>query len=55
MGIRVLAISCVTNMASGILEQEINHTEVMETGNRVRAQFVSLLHAVIPRIAADVR
>jgi purine-nucleoside phosphorylase len=54
MGIRVLAISCVTNMASGILEQEINHAEVMETGNRVRAQFVSLLGAVIPQIAADV-
>jgi purine-nucleoside phosphorylase len=55
MGIRVLAISCVTNMASGILDQEINHAEVMETGNRVRAQFVSLLGAVIPRIAADVQ
>jgi purine-nucleoside phosphorylase len=54
MGIRVLGISCVTNMAAGILEQEINHAEVMETGNHVRAQFVSLLRAVIPRIAADV-
>jgi purine-nucleoside phosphorylase len=54
MGIRVLAISCVTNMAAGILDQEINHAEVMETGNHVRAQFVSVLRAVIPRIAADV-
>jgi purine-nucleoside phosphorylase len=54
MGIRVLGISCVTNMAAGILEQEINHAEVMETGNRVRGQFISLLHAVIPRISADV-
>ncbi len=54
MGIRVLAISCVTNMAAGILDQEIDHSEVMETGNRVRAQFVSLLHAVIPRVAEDV-
>jgi purine-nucleoside phosphorylase len=54
MGIRVLGISCVTNMAAGILEQEINHAEVMETGQQVREQFISLLHAVIPRIASDV-
>lgn len=54
MGIRVLGISCVTNMAAGILDREINHAEVMEAGNRVRAEFVSLLHAVIPRIAADI-
>jgi purine-nucleoside phosphorylase len=55
MGIRVLAISCVTNMAAGISDQEINHAEVMETGNRVRAQFVSLLRALVPRIAADAK
>jgi len=54
MGIRVLGISCVTNMAAGILDREINHAEVMETGDRVQADFVSLLDAVIPRIAADV-
>jgi len=54
MGIRVLGISCVTNMAAGIVDREINHAEVMETGDRVRVDFVSLLHAVIPRIAADV-
>ncbi len=54
MGIRVLGVSCVTNMAAGMVDQEINHAEVMETGNRVRTDFVSLLHAVIPRIAADV-
>jgi purine-nucleoside phosphorylase len=53
MGIRVLGISCVTNMAAGILDQPINHPEVLETGERVKSQFVALLHAVIPRIAAD--
>jgi purine-nucleoside phosphorylase len=51
MGIGVLGISCVTNMAAGIIEQEINHAEVMETGDRVRAQFVALLRAVIPKLA----
>jgi purine-nucleoside phosphorylase len=53
MGIRVLGISCVTNMAAGILDQPINHAEVMETGERVKGQFVALLRAVLPRIAAD--
>jgi purine-nucleoside phosphorylase len=53
MGITVLAISCVTNMAAGILDQPINHEEVLETGERVKGQFIALLRAVIPRVAAD--
>jgi purine-nucleoside phosphorylase len=53
MGLRVLGISCVTNMAAGILDQPINHAEVMETGERVKTQFVALLRDVIPRIAGD--
>ena len=54
MGIRVLAISCVTNMAAGILDQVIRHEEVLETGERVKGDFVALLRAVLPEIAADV-
>lgn len=54
MGIKVLAISCVTNMAAGILDKPINHEEVLETGERVKGQFIALLRAVIPCIAADV-
>lgn len=53
MSIRVLGISCVTNMAAGILDQPINHAEVMETGERVKTQFIALLRAVIPRIAVE--
>ena len=53
MGIRVLGISCVTNMAAGILDQVLDHTEVLETGERVKGQFIALLRAVLPRIAAD--
>jgi purine-nucleoside phosphorylase len=53
MGLRVLGISCVTNMAAGILDQPIDHAEVMETGERVKTQFVALLRAVIPCIASD--
>jgi purine-nucleoside phosphorylase len=54
MGIKVLAISCVTNMAAGILDQPLSHAEVMETGERVKTTFEALLRAVLPRIAADV-
>jgi len=54
MGIKVLAISCVTNMAAGILDQPLSHAEVMETGERVRGIFEALLRAVLPRIASDV-
>jgi purine-nucleoside phosphorylase len=53
MGIRVLGISCVTNMAAGILDQVLDHKEVMETGERVKGQFIALLRAVLPRVAAD--
>lgn len=51
MGFHVLAISCVTNMAAGILDQPLSHAEVMETGERVKSTFEALLRAVLPRIA----
>ena len=54
MEIKVLAISCVTNMAAGILDQPLSHAEVMETGERVKTIFESLLRAVLPRVAKDV-
>lgn len=47
---KVLAISCITNMAAGVLNQPINHAEVLETGERVRTSFVALLKALIPRM-----
>lgn len=55
MGMRVLAISCVTNMAAGILPQRINHEEVLETGREVRGTLVNLLKAVLPRLAREER
>jgi purine-nucleoside phosphorylase len=55
MGIRVLGISCVTNMAAGVLDQPLDHREVLETGERVGRQFIALLRAVLPRIASAVR
>ena len=50
-GIRVLGISCVTNMAAGVTGATLTAEEVFETGARVRHQFIALLKAVIPRIA----
>jgi purine-nucleoside phosphorylase len=50
MEIKVLAISCVTNMAAGILDQPLSHQEVMETGKRVKSSFEALLRAVLPRL-----
>ena len=54
IGIKVLAISCVTNMAAGILDKALNHQEVLETGKRVAGQFKVLLREVIPLIAQDI-
>ena len=50
-GPKVLAISCVTNMAAGILDQVLTHEEVLETGERVRGEFVGLVRAVIRTMA----
>jgi purine-nucleoside phosphorylase len=50
MGIRVLGISCVTNMAAGILEQKITHEEVLETGAMVCDMLVRLLKRLLPRL-----
>jgi len=50
MGIEVLGISCITNMAAGIGDEPINHEEVMATGDRVRATFTELLQRVIGAI-----
>ena len=52
MGLKVLGISCITNMAAGISEQPINHEEVMETGQRVRETFTKLLRRLIARMPA---
>jgi purine-nucleoside phosphorylase len=47
MGMRVLGISCITNMAAGILDQPLNHAEVMETGKRVEKMFSALVSDII--------
>ena len=50
-GIRVLGISCVTNMAAGTTDAPLNQDEVLEIAARIKPQFIALLRAVIPRIS----
>jgi purine-nucleoside phosphorylase len=50
MGIEVLGISCITNMAAGVLPQPLNHLEVMETARRIRSQFIALLEGIIGQL-----
>jgi purine-nucleoside phosphorylase len=54
MGLEVLGLSLVTNMAAGVSDEVIHHEEVMETGRRVEAQFTSLVKALIPQVAAAI-
>jgi len=50
MRIDVLGISCITNMAAGVLPQPLDHAEVMATAARVRGQFIALLEGIIGQL-----
>jgi purine-nucleoside phosphorylase len=50
MNIPVLGISCITNMAAGILKQKLEHQEVMDTTARVQRQFTALILGIIKRM-----
>jgi purine-nucleoside phosphorylase len=50
MGVKVLGISCITNMAAGMSDEPIHHEEVMETGARVADTFKELLKRIIPKL-----
>jgi purine-nucleoside phosphorylase len=50
MGMEVLGISCITNMAAGVLPQPLVHDEVMETARRVRGSFIALLEGIVERL-----
>ncbi|BBN98987.1 purine-nucleoside phosphorylase [Sporolactobacillus terrae] len=50
LGLEVLGISCITNMACGILDQPLSHKEVIETADRVRNDFTALIQSLIRSI-----
>lgn len=49
-GIRCLGISCITNLAAGILDQPLNHEEVVETGRMVKEEFKALLNTILKKL-----
>lgn len=55
-GVRVLGVSCISNMAAGVLDRPLHHLEVMEVAERVRDDLIGLLQATVRNIAeADAR
>ena len=55
MGLAVLGLSLVTNMAAGLSDRTIHHEEVMRIGARMAKQFTALLKALIPQVAAELQ
>lgn len=53
MGMEVLGISCVTNLAAGLSGEKLSHQEVLEIGQRVSGTFLRLLSTLLPRMSAD--
>jgi purine-nucleoside phosphorylase len=49
-GMKVLGISCITNMAAGVLEVKLSHEEVMETADRVKDQFIGLIMGILKQV-----
>ena len=50
VGLEVLGISCITNLAAGISPEPLSHAEVVETGNRVKNDFIKLIKAIIEKM-----
>jgi purine-nucleoside phosphorylase len=50
MGLEVLGVSCITNMAAGVLPHPLSHTEVLETAGQMRHRLFALLEAIVGRI-----
>ena len=53
MGLRVVGLSCLTNMAAGILEKKLDHREVLETGERVKAALLDVLDRLVAFAARE--
>jgi purine-nucleoside phosphorylase len=53
MGMRCLGISCITNMAAGVTPQKLDHREVLEVGERVRASLIEILAGIIQAAARE--
>ncbi|MFD1850547.1 hypothetical protein [Oceanobacillus bengalensis] len=54
-GLRVLGISCISNMTAGILDQPLTHSEVMETTDKVRGNFLAFVKKIIETIPTNIK
>jgi purine-nucleoside phosphorylase len=52
MGMEVLGLSCITNMAAGVLPQPLHHDEVMATARRVKGEFIGLIEGILEKLPA---
>ena len=52
LGMRVLGISCVTNAAAGVLDQKLDHAEVLATGEKMKGTLTELLRRIVPKLVA---
>jgi purine-nucleoside phosphorylase len=50
MNMRVIGISCITNLAAGVSDRPVDHSQVMATGERVRGSFTELLRRILPKL-----
>ena len=50
MNMEVIGISCITNLAAGVSNRPVDHSQVIATGERVRAEFTELLRRVVTRL-----
>ena len=53
MSMQVIGISCITNFAAGILDQPLDHQEVIETGQQAKERFCRLLEAILNRLPVE--
>jgi purine-nucleoside phosphorylase len=51
MGVRVVGLSCITNMAAGVLDQKLDHREVLETGERVKGALIEVIRRIVAAAA----
>jgi purine-nucleoside phosphorylase len=51
---KVLGVSCISNMAAGILDQPLSHDEVIETTEKVKSNFLSFVKAIVQEMGLDV-
>jgi purine-nucleoside phosphorylase len=49
-GLKVIGITCISNMAAGILDQPLSHDEVMETTEKAKAHFIKLVKSIVKEL-----